>query len=71
MPACVCGNISSPGAVLISMKIYHDDHALDIIDKVNKLLKKHGLWFDDSPTEDGKDFLAFKLVEKKFDTSDE
>lgn len=53
------------------MKIYHDDLPVDIMNRVNKLLKKHGLWFEDNDTEHP-DYIEFELrtSSKEFDTSD-
>lgn len=42
--------------------LYGDSEPLDIVATVNKLLKKHGLWFEDV-TEEGGDSVEFELKE--------
>lgn len=46
------------------MKIFYDYQPDEVINKVNLLLKKHGLWFEDDGEEhDG--YILYKLLEFK------
>ena len=49
---------------LSTIRIEHRDNALDIIDKVNEVLKARGMMFEDDNLEhDGFCVFAFKLIE--------
>lgn len=40
--------------------IYHDDHQMDVVDKINKQLEKFGLTIEDV-SQEGADFMEYQI----------